>query len=155
MRFPLLIHPSVRTDLVNVYDDDIRPDSDAFGSWAPRAGPNDVHVVNPANSQSVDETKYVTHVMAKNNKFLTADADEGDASLVFSYDDDDTFIDRSGAEGREVSMEKFETLIDDDNNSNTIANANAAGAEDDVTVEVVIYNADGISVFRVTSDGSQ
>ena len=78
----------------------------------------------------------------------------GDPTLVFSYDDGDTFIDSSGTsgEGREVSMEKFQTLMDEDDNHNTIGNGDTP-ADAAVEVEVVIYNADGTSVFRVTNAG--
>ena len=141
--------------LVEVYDDDTPADADAVGSYAPRAGPNDVHVVNSANSASTG-AHFVTHLMVKNNKFLAVADTAGPPMLVFSYDDGDTFIDSSGAsgEGREVSMEKFQTLIDADDNHDTISNA-AADATDlrgiTIAVEVVIYNADGTSVFRVTT----
>ena len=50
-------------------------------------------------------------------------------------------------------MERFQTLLDQDNNHNTIGNGDAP-TDAAVEVEVVIYNADGTSVFRVTDDGS-
>ena len=118
-----------------------------------RAAAGSVHVVNTANSQSTG-THTVTHLMVKNNKFLAlAGETAGDPTLVFSYDDGDTFIDSTGDEGSEVSMERFQTLLDQDNNHNTIANGATTG-DAAVEVEVVIYNADGTSVFRVTDDGS-
>jgi hypothetical protein len=117
-----------------------------------------VHVVNPANSASTG-SHIVTHLMVKSNKFLAVATTAGDPMLVFSYDDGDTFIDSSGTsgEGREVSMEKFQTLIDADDNHNTISNQGADDADFSaitIAVEVVIYNADGTSVFRVTNAGS-
>ena len=145
------------TDLVEVYDNDT-PDSTAaaFGSYAPRAGPNNVHVVNTASSASTG-THTVTHLMVKDNKFLAlAGNTGGNPTLVFSYDDGDTFIDSTagtGGEGREVSMERFQTLMDQDDDHDTVGNG-ATPTDAAVEVEVVIYNADGISVFRVTDDGS-
>ena len=118
-----------------------------------RTGPNNVHVVNPASSASTG-THTVTHLMVDDNKFLALEGETGgNPTLVFSYDDGDTFIDSTGDEGRAVSMEKFETLMDEDNNPNTVGNG-ATPADAEVEVEVVIYNADGTSVFRVTNDGS-
>ena len=145
--------PQLWTDIDPVYGDSAPANVD--GGHQYRAGDGSVHVVDTANSASVDTTLHVTHVMAKNNKFLTRAADETNASLVFSYDDDDTFIDRSGAEGREVSMEKFESLIDSDDDPGTVANGTDAGTEDDVTVVVLVYDADGTSVFTVTLAGSE
>ena len=121
-----------------------------------RAAAGSVHVVNTASSASTGG-HVVTHLMVKDNKFLAlAGETAGDPTLVFSYDDGDTFIDStagSGGEGRAVSMERFQTLMDQDDNHNTIANGATTG-DAAVEVEVVIYNADGTSVFRVTDDGS-
>ena len=121
-----------------------------------RTGPNSVHVVNTASSASTG-THTVTHLMVKDNKFLALAGDAGgDPTLVFSYDDGDTFIDStagSGSEGRAVSMERFQTLMDQDDDHDTVANG-ATTSDAAVEVEVVIYNADGTSVFRVTNDGS-
>ena len=83
-----------------------------------------VHVVNSANSASVDTSLRVTHVLAGEDKFLArANADNSDnPNLVYSYDSDDTFINRTGDEGQEISMALFELLIDIDNDSTTIVN---------------------------------
>ncbi|MDE0133107.1 MAG: hypothetical protein OXQ32_12730, partial [bacterium] len=119
-----------------------------------RAGAGSVQVVNTASSASTG-THTVTHLMVKDNKFLAlADGTAGAPTLVFSYDDDDTFIDSTGDEGREVSMARFQTLMDQDDNHNTIGNGDDPASDAAVEVEVVIYNADGTSVFRVTNDGS-
>ncbi len=142
------------TDLSAVYDD--TTPANVTDGHQYRAAAGSVHVVNPASSASTGG-HVVTHLMVKDNKFLAlAGATGGDPTLVFSYDDGDTFIDStagSGGEGRAVSMERFQTLMDQDNNHNTVANG-ATTAEAAVEVEVVIYNADGTSVFRVTDDGS-
>ena len=147
--------PTLQTGVDAVYSD-TAPTNVADGHQY-RAADGSVHVVNPANSASTG-AHIVTHVMADNNKFLAVATTAGNPTLVFSYDDGDTFIDSSGTsgEGREVSMEKFQTLIDADDDHGTISNA-AADATDltgiTIAVEVVIYNADGTSVFRVTNSG--
>ena len=108
--------------------------------------PGSVEVVNRANSTHTAEYT-VTHVMADDNQYL-ADSDSGTTGtdVVFTYDSDDTFIDSRVSEGKPISMEKFEELIDD--NPDGVANTNTSGSE--VTVQAVIYNIDGVSVFRVT-----
>ena len=141
---PDIDEPVLRTGVDEVYGNS-DPENVTDGHQY-RAAAGAVQVVNPANSASVDTTLYVTHVIADDNEFLTFTADTGDPTLVFSYDDDDTYIDRSGDEGREVTMEKFESLID--NNPDGIANGEG------VTVVVLVYDADGTSVFTVTATGS-
>ena len=115
-----------------------------------------VHVVDTATSANTG-AHVVTHLMVKDGKFLAVAGDAGaNPTRVFSYDDDDTFIDStagSGGEGRAVSLERFQTLLDQDDNHNTIGNGDSP-TDAAVDIEVVIYNADGTSVFRVTDDGS-
>jgi len=146
--------PVLRTGVDEVYGD--TDPVNVAGGHQYRAAAGSVHVVNIASSASTG-THTVTHVRVKDNKFLAlAGTAGGDPTLVFSYDDSDTFIDStagSGGEGRAVSMAKFQTLIDQDDNHNTTGNG-ATTADAAVEVEVVIYNADGTSVFRVTDDGS-
>nr|MDE0502071.1 S-layer homology domain-containing protein [bacterium] len=143
--------PTLWTGIDEVYGDS-DPANVADGHQY-RTGPNNVHVVNNASSASTGQHT-VTHLMVKDGKFLALAGDAGgNPTLVFSYDDDDTFIDSTGDEGRSVSMERFQTLMDQDDNHNTIGNGDAP-TDAAVEVEVVIYNADGTSVFRVTNDGS-
>ena len=142
--------PVLISDLHPVYNDST-PADQTTPLFDARDPAGNVHVVNKANSQSVDTTVNVTHVLAKENKFLT-DSDDGEFNpeLVYSYDADDTFINRTGNEGVEISMAKFEILIDDDNNHGTIAN----DSDTPVQVVVLVYNVDGTSIFTVTADGS-
>ena len=105
-----------------------------------------VPVVRKAHSQD-DVDVVVTHVLDKDNKFL-ADANDDDApSLVYSYDSDDVFINSTGDEGVEVSMDKFESTID--NNASGVANDISSGMQ--VTVTVLVYDVDGSSIFEITS----
>ena len=120
-----------------------------------RAAAGSVHVVNTANSASTG-THTVTHLMVKNNKFLAleGDTDGGPPILVFSYDDGDTFIDSSGTsgEGREVSNGEVPDVDgQEDDDHDTVGNGDSP-TDAAVEVEVVIYNADGTSVFRVIPD---
>ncbi len=144
--------PTLWADLSAVYDDSTP--ANVTDGHQYRTGPNNVQVVNTASSASTG-AHIVTHLMVKNNKFLAlAGTSAGAPTLVFSYDDDDTFIDStagSGGEGRAVSLEKFQTLLDQDNNHNTVGNGADPASEATIAVEVVIYNADGTSVFRVTA----
>ena len=106
-----------------------------------------VPVVRTANSND-DTAVLVTHVIDKNNKFLAdTDTDNDLPQLVFSYDSDDVFINDTGDEGVEVSMDKFESLID--NNASGVANVVTDGNR--ITVNVLVYDVDGSSIFEVTS----
>jgi len=147
---------SVRTDLHAVYNDSTPPTEVSVGGnvvFRHRAGTSNVHVVTLASSANTGP-RIVTHVMPKNNRFLTtADTTAGNPTLLYSYDDDDIFISGAAAsEGNEISMAKFEDLID--------ANSPAMIANDEtlttitIAVDVVIYNVDGRSVFRVTVPAS-
>jgi len=143
---------TVRTDVTpHVVFDDSTP-ADVNGHQY-RAAAGSVQVVNTASSASTG-THTVTHLMVADGKFLAlAGETGGDPTLVFSYDDDDDFIDSTGSEGRSVDMDRFQTLLDQDDDHNTVGNG-ATPSDAAVEVEVVIYNADGTSVFRVTNDGS-
>ncbi len=144
--------PTVRTDVTpHVVFDDSTP-ADVNGHQY-RAAAGSVQVVNTASSASTG-THTVTHLMVADGKFLAlAGETGGNPTLVFSYDDDDDFIDSTGSEGRPVDMDRFQTLLDQDDDHNTVGNG-ATPSDAAVEVEVVIYNADGTSVFRVTNDGS-
>jgi len=142
---------NVRTDLHAVYGDSDPANVDDGHQY--RAAAGSVQVVTLASSANTGH-RIVTHVMTKNNRFLTtADTTAGNPTLLYSYDDDDIFISGAAAsEGNEISMAKFEDLID--------ANSPAVIANDEtlttitIEVDVVIYNVDGRSVFRVTVPAS-
>jgi hypothetical protein len=133
------------TGLVEVYT--ISTIIPANADLAHEDTPGSVEVVNRANSTHT-AAYTVTHVMADDNQYL-ADTDTAttNTDVLFTYDSDDTFIDSRVSEGKPISMEKFEELID--NNATGVANDVTSGAQ--VQVEAVIYNIDGVSVFRITS----
>ena len=107
-----------------------------------------VPVVDKADSQDVDVVVTVTDIFADDDVFLTDTIDdeaETDPELVYSYDSDDLYIDSSSdGDGAEISMEKFEARL--------------GGNFDDIdvhaTVEVLVYDTDGQSIFRVKSKAS-
>jgi hypothetical protein len=105
-----------------------------------------VQVVDEAVSRNVgDEVLNITHVLADDNQFLTDDQDDEEGEtpeLVYTYDDDDIFIDSTEDEGQEIDMETFESKInyhDDDD-------------KDPVDIQVIAYDIDGTSIFRVVDD---
>ena len=81
-----------------------------------------------------DDDEFLADFPNEDRTGVTTQDDDINADLVYSYDDDDIFIDSTGTEGVAVSMAKFESLID----------------EDAATVEVLAYDKDGTSIFRVT-----
>ena len=107
-----------------------------------------VPVVVKADSQDVDVVVTVTHIFADDDVFLTDgvdDPDDDDPELVYSYDSDDLFIDSSSdGDGAEISMEKFEARL----------GGNFDPIDDHAEVEVLVYDADGQSIFRVTKKAS-
>ena len=109
-------------------------------------GSGTVQVVEKADSTDVgDDVLYVTHVLQSEGRFLTSADDTVEADLVYSYDDDDIFINSTGAEGVEITMAKFEGLIDD--------NSPKAALNDARThVQVIAYDVDGTSIFRVVNE---
>ena len=133
--------------------------SDAFDLHTDEMGKT-VPVVDKADSQDVDVVVTVTHIFADDDVFLTDaigatgsddDADDDDdlinsrPELVYSYDSDDLYIDSSSdGDGAEISMEKFEARLG--GNFDTI--------DDHATVEVLVYDTDGQSIFRVKSKAS-
>ena len=66
--------------------------------------------------------------------------DDARPELVFSFDDDDIFIDNTKDEGRVITMAAFRTLLS--------GSDFASGNE----VEVLTYNVDGTSTFVVRPD---
>ena len=111
-------------------DDEVRKNiinSSALDLYDPRNSPaqfnvdgNDVvQVVERADSRDTNVYTVYT-ILADDNEFLAdghlaTGEDElthdGNADLVYSYDDDDIFIDRREAEGIEISLDRFEALL--------------------------------------------
>ena len=107
----------------------------------------DVQVVDEAVSTDVgNDVLNITHVLADDNQFLTDSRDDtvdGDDNeipeLVYTYDDDDIFIDSTDdSEAQEIDLDTFEALIDDEDNP--------------VDIQVIAYDVDGTSIFRVHSE---
>ena len=121
--------PSVReVDGVTVGDND--PES------ALDDGEDMVQVVARAVSTDVDAGMIITNGTLEGEFLVNNDGDaEGTADLVYSYDSDDIFIDSTGDEGVEITMDSFITKI-----------------KDGGTIEVVAYDADGTSIFRLTAN---
>ena len=113
-----------------------------------------VQVVEKAvSSDAGDDVLNITHVLADDNQFLTdtqdAEAEDADVApeLVYTYDDDDIFIDSTNdsgeidstndsGEAREIDLDTFEAMIDDGS----------------VDIQVIAYDVDGTSIFRVKAD---
>ena len=91
-----------------------------------------VEVVDKAVSTNVDADVTVTHGKLEGEFLADTDADD-DADRVYAYDDDDIFIDSTGDEGVEITMASFAAKINDGGN----------------TVEVLAYDVDGSSIFRL------
>ncbi len=102
-------------------------------------GSDMVEVVNKALSINISTAtnRHVVVTHALEGEFLadTTASPDGTADLVYSYDDDDIFIDSTGAEGVEITMDSFAAKIKDGGN----------------TIEVLAYDVDGVSIFRLTS----
>ena len=103
--------------------------SDSTGVTAPTAGP--VVAVRHAHKNDDGVVSVITED-TDNDRFIVDTADN--AGILYSYDSGDTFI----VDDKAVDMDAFEEAIDND------------GA-DGVTVDVVFYSVDGISIFSVTS----
>ena len=113
----------------------------------------EIPVVRPANSQD-DVGVAVTHVLGDDNKFLAAPDADGTAvtdiatvnpTFAYSYDSDDIFINSEVTDGTTISMDKFASTID--NNPDGIKNMDTPV----VKITVLVYNADGSSIFEITS----
>ena len=106
-----------------------------------------VQVVDEAVSTDVgNDILNITHVLADDNQFLTDDDDdESIPELVYTYDDDDIFIDsRTVSEAQEIDMDTFESLIGYDLDE----------GDEEVDIQVIAYDIDGTSIFRVHSNQS-
>ena len=97
-------------------------------------GEDMVQVVARAVSTDVDAGMTITNGTLE-GEFLVNNDDDSNADLVYSYDSDDIFIDSTGDEGVEITMDSFITKI-----------------KDGGTIEVVAYDADGTSIFRLTAN---
>ena len=65
---------------------------------------------------------------------VSTDATATDAERVYSYDSDDIFIDSTEDEGVEITMASFVAKIKDGGNM----------------IQVIAYDVDGTSIFRLT-----
>ena len=97
-------------------------------------GEDMVQVVARAVSTDVDDGMTITNGTLE-GEFLVNNDEDINADLVYSYDSDDIFIDSTGDEGVEITMDSFITKI-----------------KDGGTIEVVAYDADGTSIFRLTAN---
>ena len=104
---------------------------------------DEVQVVTKAASTNITVAGgELLHVMVPGDgEFLTATGAETDPTLVYTYDSDDIFINSTGTEGVEVDMAKFESLI----------GANLDEIDTRATLEVLAYDVDGTSIFRVNT----
>ena len=107
-----------------------------------------VQVVTEADDDDVGSV-VVNSIDTDDAEFLANTTDtptSGASDLVYSYDSDDTFvnsIDMDKNEGELLTMEKFEDMLDDYDGEET--NSERA------MVDVVVYDPDGSSIFRVTN----
>ena len=135
--------------------DDDDPDTTAFTGVAQDDVTAITGVGNPADDQSVqvvtradddDVGSVVVNALRNDHdEFLANDGatgvTEGNSNLVYSYGSGDTFVngvENGETEGELLTMEKFEDMLDDFETDGTRA-----------MVDVVVYNPDGSSIFRV------
>ena len=112
--------------------------SPAALTGARTVGGTSVVPVRHADDDSTADPAVINAVYADEDRFRVTGA-------LYSYDDGDTFINaipNHADEGNRVSLDAFEGLIKP-------GSGDTAG-----TVEVVFYDDDGISIFRVTLAGS-
>ena len=119
------------------------------------AGTGDVNLADDESVQVVTEaddddvtTVVVNALRGDDDEFLAnsdSAATSGNSNLVYSYDADDTFVngvDDDESEGELLTMKKFVEMLsgfDADENGSLRAQ-----------VDVIVYNPDGSSIFRVT-----
>ena len=104
------------------------------------AGPESVEVVEHAEDDSslAATDNNVTAVYADDNRFLIGND-------LYTYDSDDVFVDDTPAAGQTagdgdiVDMDKFESLL----------GANLEEIDVTATVQIIVYDDDGSSIFRV------
>ena len=113
-----------------------------------QADDQSVQVVTEADDDDVGAV-VVNSIDTDDAEFLAntdATVTTGASDRVYSYDADDTFVNgvaNGESEGELLTMEKFEDMLDD-------FDADDATTERAI-VDVVVYNPDGSSIFRVTT----
>jgi hypothetical protein len=110
---------------------------------APTVGNTSVIPVRHADDDSTRTGTALSALYDKEDRFLIATA--GSIGALYSYDDGDTFINGITGHanvGKQITLDEFEGLI-----------KQPAGGSSFGTVEVVWYDDDGVSIFRVTTAG--
>ena len=112
-----------------------------------QADDQSVQVVTRADDDDVGSV--VVNALRNDQDEFLANSDNavttGNSDLVYSYDSDDTFVNgipNGETEGELLTMEKFEDMLDNFD-ADTTGSLRAQ-------VDVVVYNPDGPSIFRVT-----
>ena len=121
----------------------LRDAADENDVTTPEVADGSVVPVRHADDDSTGASTPITAVYDKEDRFRITGA-------LYSYDDGDTFINGltsgddapAAGEDRRITLEKFEGLI-------KAGTGGTAGS-----VEVVFYDDDGVSIFRVTAVGS-
>ena len=106
---------------------------------APEVADTSVVPVRHADDDSTAAAAVITAVYDKEDRFRIGGA-------LYSYDDGDTFINGITGHadvGKRITLDAFEGLI-----------KQPAGGSSAGSVEVVFYDDDGVSIFRVTAAGS-
>ncbi|MDE0232809.1 MAG: S-layer homology domain-containing protein [bacterium] len=117
----------------NILNADAQDQFDTRGDTAVTTdGTDTVQVVARANSQDVgNNTLTITHAL--DGEFLVNTDSDTDADRIYTYDADDIFIDSTGNEGVEITMDSFAAKI------------KGGGA----SIQVIAYDVDGTSIFRL------
>ncbi len=117
-------------------------DDDAALDGAPTVADTSVIPVRHADDDTARGATAITAVYDKEDRFLISTV--GTLAALYSYDDGDTFINGISGddnEGKRITLAQFEGLI------------KSAGTAPG-SVEVVWYDDDGVSIFRVTAAGT-
>ena len=134
------IEPTYALVTVTVNDDGTVTTAALTG--APTVANTSVIPVRHADDDSTAAAAQITAVYDKENRFLVSTA--GTSAALYSYDDGDTFINGITGHadvGKRITLDQFEGLI------------KSAGTAPG-SVEVVFYDDDGVSIFRVTAAGT-
>ncbi len=115
-------------------------------------GVKQVQVVTRADDEDTGQ-RPVDNLIGDDNEFLANDADANttNSDLVYSYDEDDIFINGVGdteSTGERISIEKFEELL-----GSKLQAANTTITTPAV-VQVIAYKPGGVSIFQVTTMAS-
>ncbi len=126
---------SLTTDVTSVHNKDT-PNTNLIGSGITDVTTNpSIPVVAAASDDEPAADVIVTKLLKDENEFIGSVS--GGSALLYSYDSDDTYIDGSGAI---IDMAKFESELEKRDLADTTAD-----------VDVVVYNDDGSSIFRISS----